>query len=109
MTIDERRSKQRFNVSQFVDISFMKEDFIPVVGLNISENGLLVKSDRPLDPYTKIFFLISLGSDAEPIKGEGLSIHSDEEDGQYLIGVQIIDMKYQDKLKLKAFLENLPA
>ena len=106
MNSEERRSKQRFNVHQFVDISYMKEDFIPVEGINLSETGLLVRSDSPVEPYTKIFFMVSLGDDEEPIKGEGVSIRCEESEGSFYIGVQVIDMKDSDKLCLHSFLEN---
>lgn len=107
MTTDERRAKPRFDVHQFVDISFMKEEFIPVKGLNLSENGILVRAEQPLEPYTKIFFMLSLEGDQESIRGEGISIRCDSDDEGFLLGVQIIDMKYGDKLKLKSFLDKL--
>lgn len=108
MTLEERRRTQRFNVFQFVDISFMKEDFMNVEGINISETGFLVKSKTPLDPYTKIYFMINLGDQTEPIKGEALSIHSERDGDSYLIGVQMTGLKNHDKEKLKVFLEQLP-
>lgn len=107
MTSDERRSKQRFDVCQFVDVSFMREEFIHVEGVNLSEDGILVKGDRSVEPYTKIFFMLNLGDGGDPIKGEGLSIRCELSEGKYYIGVKILELKHKDRLRLRSFLEGL--
>lgn len=107
MTSEERRAKPRFDVCQFVDVSFMREEFIHVEGINLSEEGLLVKGDKAVEPYTKIFFMINLEDGAEAIKGEGLSMRCEFSEGYFYIGVKILELKHKDRLRLRAFLEKL--
>jgi c-di-GMP-binding flagellar brake protein YcgR len=106
---DERRRHERFAIRQMLEISFAREVFFQAEGLNISEGGMMCRTDYPVEPLTKVYLIVSIpGKTGEHLlKTEGTVIHTRKEAGEYVFGVTFNDLGEQDIQALQAYLQSL--
>jgi c-di-GMP-binding flagellar brake protein YcgR len=102
----DKRKHQRFSISQIVDISLAHETFFAAEGVNLSQDGVLIKTKYPLEPQSKIFVMLKLGPapDAGTIQAEGIVIHSEQNGDTYACGVQFYSLRPKDKKALDDYL-----
>ncbi|MGL4370398.1 MAG: PilZ domain-containing protein, partial [Spirochaetota bacterium] len=57
----ERRKHPRFSIAQAIEIKFPKEVIFEAEGLDLSEDGMRIRTERHLEPDAKIFIMIQTG------------------------------------------------
>ncbi|MDH4262779.1 MAG: PilZ domain-containing protein [Spirochaetia bacterium] len=103
----EKRKAARFAISQFINISYTKENFIKATGINISIAGMLCELDGTVEPYSKIFILLDLQDKKDPVELEGIIVRIEKKGQKYLAGVEFSDIYDEDKERLKKFIKTL--
>lgn len=88
---NEKREHPRFAIHQMVEVSFDRQSYIHAEAVNISENGLLCRSEEAPELYSSIELLleISVHDKKETVQCEGVVVRSDENsEGTFDVGVQ---------------------
>ena len=103
----EKRKHRRFNISQIIELDFMKEKYFEANGLNISEGGILCSSTYPVEPLARVFLMINIPlPDKEfTLKTEGIVMHSKKERNKYIFGISFTDLAQEEKKILKSLCE----
>ena len=91
---DENRKHPRFDINQLVELDFGRETFVHADAANLSEGGILCKTDEQVDPYTKVFLMmtLSLQNRERIIRCEGVVVRSEKAGGQWDTGISITSM-----------------
>jgi PilZ domain len=103
----ERRTFPRFGIAQAIEVEFPKETIFDAEGLEISEAGIKIQTDRELEQHAKIFILIQTGDGPDDkfyFDGVVSRIISKGKKNQYGIGVT--DISFDDREKMKVFISN---
>jgi hypothetical protein len=103
----ERRTFPRFSIAQAIEVEFPKETIFDAEGLNLSEAGIKIQTDRELDLHAKIFILIQTGDGPDDkfyFDGIVSRIINKGKKNQYGIGVT--DISFDDREKMKAFISS---
>ncbi|NNM66665.1 MAG: PilZ domain-containing protein [Spirochaetales bacterium] len=114
--MEEKRVLLRYQIQQFVQIDFNKEEFLPAEGLNISARGMLCRLPSPQQPGQRVFVMLNLGT---PLKPEILSLDAvivwAKEEGRciddvcpWLAGLEFVDVPSSSQAQLEAFLALAP-
>jgi len=105
----QRRRFSRFKIDQMINLSFGKESYVQVAGVNISQGGLFCKSREYVEPYTKVYIMVGLRIDDEnqEIRCEGIVLRSVKQNDEFSIGISFTDMGEEDRKKLNAFILEL--
>lgn len=90
----ENRKHPRFEINQLVELDFGRETFVHADAANLSEGGMLCKTDEQVDPYTKIFLMmtLTLRNRERIIKCEGVVVRSQKSGSQWDTGINITSM-----------------
>jgi len=101
---DEKRQHPRFEINQLVELDMGRETFVHADAVNLSAGGILCKTDEQVDPYTKLFLMMTLNLQNREriIKCEGLVVRSEKAGDQWDTGISITSM---DEASRKIFEE----
>ncbi len=97
----------RYELHQFVQLRFGKETFIPAEGVNISTRGIGCHVSKPIELYSKMYFMLQLDPEAQDpeIRGEGIIIRCDsKEEGGFDVGMEFTDLPQYMVSKIEQFL-----
>jgi len=108
---EERRKSPRFVMNQLFELSVDRETFVPVQGIDISEEGLRCIMGDELGPYTRVYVMFTLNYNGQEriIRTQGivtncqLDIRSGKEQ-TYAAGIKLIDMMDEDKDYIEEYL-----
>ena len=91
----ERRKRERFAMSQVIELSTSEGQIVRAEGINLSEGGLLcrAKVEIPKGTLVKFQLLIPAGKSSMSIACEGFVLRCIESDGQYNIVVDFTDQE----------------
>ena len=106
VSMDERRSKPRYRITQFLKLGLLEDTFLHAKGKDLSETGLACFTDEYIEPSTQVFIMLSLdGDDLESfIKCEGMTIWCTElDDKEYEVGVEFTRLFEVDRKKINRY------
>lgn len=101
----ERRKSTRFDIAQFVEVSFTKENFIKAEGINISESGILCETAEPPEPYAQIYLLLPTPDGKETFELEGVVVRAEKVKSKYHVGVEFTHLYDEDKKMIRKILK----
>jgi hypothetical protein len=106
----ERRTYPRFGIAQAIEVEFPKETIFDAEGLNISEAGIKIQTDRDLDQHAKIFILIQTGDGPDDkFYFDGVVSHIISKGKKNQYGIGITDISIDDREKMRAFISSRKA
>lgn len=90
----ENRQHPRFEINQLVELDFGRETFVHADAANLSEGGILCKTDELVEASTKVFIMmtLTLKSTERIIKCEGVVVRSQKSGSQWNTGIYITSM-----------------
>lgn len=108
----------RFKIEQAITIELTRERFIHAEGINLSETGMLLKTDTEVEPMTGIYlmFTIPYGAPKDSPKGdpsqyriicEGSVVRVDKHGDEFKLGIQFSSLENEDKIHLTGYLGSL--
>jgi len=103
----EKRAAARFPISQFVNVSYTREKFHKASGINISLTGMLCEMDGPIEPYSKIYMMLDLNDNKDPLELQGIIVRTEKKGQKFLAGVEFSDLYDEDVNRLKKFIKTL--
>jgi len=105
----EKRKHRRFAVRQMIEMAFPRETFFTAEGLNLSEGGMYCRTDYPIEPYSKVYFMLNVpdGANDSVLRAEGTVIHTRSEDGGTVFGVSFSDFTPADKKAIRTYLDSM--
>ena len=109
----ERRTAPRYEIRQMVRLSRGAEEFIPAGAVNISRNGLLCRTEKPVDPGTSLYLMITLpeGATDDHVSIEEAMVvrcFPAENRNGYQCGISFLRIGDKDRTRLNAMLASLP-
>ena len=107
--MNDKRKYNRFIINQMIEISVNKEKNIISQGLNISEGGLCFKTNQELEPYARLFILITLPGNKEErtFHCEGSVVRCDKKGKEYIAAMEFGDISNEDKDWIKKYVKEL--
>lgn len=92
-----------------VDIAFPRETFFHADGVNLSEGGMLCRTNYDIEPLSQIFCMVNVESDEGPLmlKTRGTVIHTRREGDEVFFGVSFDELDESEKSALRSYLERL--
>jgi len=86
----------------------MREKNISAESVNISEGGILCRSDEPVEPLTSVFLMLSIPGETGDylMKIEGMVMHSAQREGSWLFGVAFNQLSQEDRHAIAEYLAN---
>jgi c-di-GMP-binding flagellar brake protein YcgR len=105
----DRRRSDRFTIHQMIELSMSRETFFMAEGKNISEHGILCVSDEYIEPYKKVFLMLSFpeGTDNYILQSDGIVIRCDKTDDGYAVGINFTDIDPTDKERLREYIQSV--
>ena len=105
----ERRRSRRFDINQMIKLSLGKETFVGAMGVNISDLGLLCRTDAEVELHGSVFLIVTLKGKSESIEitCEGIIMHCAKKKSVYEVGIQFTAMKEEDRDKMHVFFEEM--
>ena len=102
----ERRAHQRCRVSQLIELSYMKERFLQAESVNISEGGILCRSESAVEPLTRVFLMLQIprGGEDYVMKAEGVVMHTDKQGDSWLFGIAFDNLSDADREAIHVYL-----
>jgi hypothetical protein len=90
-----------------VEITFGKENFVHAEGINLSESGLLCETSEEVDPYSRLFIMLSLpGTKGEAeITCEGVIVRLQKKKKKFQIAVQFTEIDDDDVKNIRKFIK----
>ena len=90
----ENRKHPRFEINQLVELDFEKETFIRADGANLSEGGVLCRTEEPCELHSTVFMMmtLSLKGNDRIIKCEGIVVRSEKKGKEWEVGISITSM-----------------
>jgi hypothetical protein len=108
MAAEERRA-QRFRIDQMIEMSFGREQSVRCRGVDLSEVGVLCRTDVPLEPGTRVYLLLSVGpGEDDVIRCEGAVARGRATDGGFEAGIAFGDLDAASRKKLRTYLSQRP-
>ena len=109
----ERRKEIRADLTQFVELRFDQEVFGNATTMDISAEGIRVRSSKPMEPGSCVFLMFTLpgsgqpGGDSPPVQvqGEYIVLHCDPLGPEWKIGLRVYNLPGNSKARIKEFLE----
>lgn len=87
--------KQRFDINKIIEVT-QKDTSFKSEGINISEDGVLLRVNRQITPNTTenyvFMFSLEMGDEVEDISCEGRVIHTFEAGEKSNIGIQFVGL-----------------
>ena len=107
----ERRKYVRFEINQVVEMRMGRESFVNAQGVDLSEAGILCKTDIPVDYSSKIFIMFQIPQkDGErTISCDGVVVRCDKSNSDYLVGIKFVDLKDADFKAISAYSASVAA
>ncbi len=107
--MEEKRKASRFKLYQMIKLSYGREENIVSESINISETGILCKTETEIEMHSTFFLLfeLPLKTGSHLIKCEGIVIRSVKTEEGWEIGVSFADMFQEDKEVLNKYLVEL--
>ena len=107
--MEEKRKSGRFKIYQMIQMSYGKENFISCEAVNISEGGILCKTNGEIDSNSTFFlmFEIPLKAGNYEIQCDSMVARSVKVDDGWEVGLAFVDMLPDDKSKLGEFINGL--
>lgn len=102
--IGKARAK-RFNITQLVDISNNRENFISAQGVNISESGILVEADEDMEIHASAYFLLEYPGSDESFEIEGIVVRSEKKGKKFHIAMEFTFDFSEQKKEVKKFIK----
>ena len=107
---EERRMSPRFVMNQLIELSFDRESFVPVRGVDISEQGIRCVAGDFIEPYTKVYvmFTIKYHDTESTVRAHGIVTNcykKSDEDGSYSAGIKLIDLGEAEKNLVRGYIE----
>ena len=102
----EKRGFVRFQIHQMIRLSYGKEEYLQGEGINLSEGGLLCRTDHPIEPYSKVFLMMTI-PESEGMKAvncEGIVVRSEKGASGYENGIAFSELKSEDRRALELYL-----
>jgi len=107
--MNERREFRRCTLTQLLDMTLMRERDIGAAAIELSEGGVLCRSDAPVDLLSPVFLMLkvpTLGSDYI-LKTEGVVMHIRREGESWVFGIAFGTLTETDHQVLHAYLESV--
>jgi hypothetical protein len=106
----ELRRAPRFRIDQMIEMSFGREEALRCQGVDLSEVGLLCRTELPLEAGSRVFLLLSLsgGGDDEPISCEGVVVRCGATDWGFEAGISFTDLSPVLLAKIRKYLKRRP-
>ena len=106
--MDERRRCPRFRIDQVIKISYGEETFIQGSGINISECGVLLETNEPVEPCTNIFLMINLpiGEEGEEFTCEGVVTRTERSGNKFNVAIEITNIEDSIREKLRKYIND---
>jgi CheY-like chemotaxis protein len=99
------RKAARLNVHLLVQDAYATSDeVLPVVALNLSVNGMLVESARPLQIGEDVHFAFHLPGTPEVVAGSGTVVRV--ADGSVQFGIELTHVQGDGRVRIKRFVES---
>jgi hypothetical protein len=91
----ERRRRERFAMSQVIELSTSEGQFVKAEGINVSEGGLLCRADTAVPQGTLVKFTMSvpMGKSSMCVDCEGFILRCTEKEGRFDIVVDFTDQE----------------
>ena len=103
----ERRKHHRFNIAQAIEIEFPKETIFDAAGIDLSETGLRIKTERDMDAYARIFIMIATGGgEDDKFYFDAVVVWKKGAHGNFEYGLKIADIDAGSAQKLKKFIKH---
>lgn len=103
---NDKRKHQRFTVNQAMTLKFARERYIDCEGLDISESGMLIETTTPIEVYDRLFMMFTINDD-RIINIEAIVVRVNKKGKKFQAGVEIAEIKPEDKRALKKYLASL--
>ena len=101
----ERRIHPRFSIAQAIEAEFPKETIFEAEGLDISENGIRIETERKLETYAKIFIMIQTGeSETDKFYFDGVVAWVKGAGKKYTYGINITDIDPGSLINMRHFI-----
>ena len=106
---DDKRRHTRFEIQQMVDVAFPRETFFHADGVNISEGGMLCKTNYDIEPLSQIFCMVRVKCSTGEclIKTRGTVIHAQREGDEVRFGVSFDELDETDRKLLRDYVQEL--
>jgi c-di-GMP-binding flagellar brake protein YcgR len=101
--MEERRRSPRYKIEQAIQISLGRENFMSAEALDISKQGISCLTNEQIEPYTRIFLVLSIkeGNQTREITCEGMVLYTEKKGHLYKLGLEFTEMKDEDRDALK--------
>ena len=103
---DKRRSL-RIPIQLKVDVESPNEHYLFESSSNLSQNGIFIQTDQPLEPGSKVIIQFSLpGGDRIRTRGEVIWVNEGDDD-EAGMGVKFIGLSEEDRDKILAAIKKI--
>ena len=104
---EERRAHPRFTISQAIEVQFPKETIFDAVGIDLSEAGIKLETERDLDATSKIFILVQTGDgEYDKFYFDGIVAWKKSSGKKHTYGIQITDIDRGSLMIMKTFIKH---
>lgn len=102
---EERRKHPRVVLSQLIEMSLMHEHYVQAETVNVSEGGLLCRSNSPVEPLTTVYLMLSIPTEGGDymLKTEGAVMHLRKEGEAYTFGIAFSALNDKDRETLRGY------
>jgi c-di-GMP-binding flagellar brake protein YcgR len=102
---EEKRRYSRVVLTQLIEVSLMHEKYIPAETVDISERGMLCRSNEPVEPLTPVFLMLRIPADEGEykLKTDGIVMHSRKEGDACFFGIAFSSLSEKDKEAIRAY------
>jgi hypothetical protein len=89
-----------------IELTYMKERFLQAEAVNISEGGILCRSDAAVEPLTRVYLMLHIprGGEDYVMKAEGVVMHADKKDDSWLFGIAFDNLTGADREAIRGYL-----
>lgn len=90
---NDKRRHERMDTNQALELSTSDGVVVAAKGVNISESGLLCRTDKSISPGAFVMFKLSIssGESSMAIPCEGLVLKCEEKNGKYDVVIDFTD------------------
>jgi hypothetical protein len=107
----EKRRSKRFTLHQLIEVSYEGDLFVRAEGVDLSECGILCKTDPKLEVAFPVYLILKLElpNQAEPvfIKTDGKVVHAEVRDDGFYAGIEFDDLPMGQAAELKHYFETI--
>ena len=105
----ENRRAKRFKIHQMIQMSFGKEEFIASEGINLSETGMLCRTNAEIELHSRFYLLfeVPLASGKKEVSCDAQVVHSKQVDDGWEIGITFHDLRRHTQSILKDYIQSL--